>query len=94
VRERIAAVFDGYLGYFEAALQDAAAAGLLEPAEVKPTAVAVLACFQGALLVAKTRNDPSLIEQVGGRLSYLLSTPPVQATRSPRSPSRRRRPNA
>jgi TetR/AcrR family transcriptional repressor of nem operon len=94
VRERIAAVFDGYLGYFEAALQDAAAAGLLEPADVKPTAATVLACFQGAMLVAKTRNDPSLIEQVGEQLAHLVRAAPVQPTPSLRTPSRRRRPSA
>jgi TetR/AcrR family transcriptional regulator, transcriptional repressor for nem operon len=94
VRERVVTVFDGYLGYFEAALQDAADAGLIEPAEVEQTAATVLACFQGALLVAKTRNDASLIEHVGGQVGRLLSAPAVQAGPSPRSPSRKRRPSA
>jgi TetR/AcrR family transcriptional repressor of nem operon len=81
VRDRVATVFDGYLGYFVAGLQDAAEAGLLEPAEVEPTAATVLACFQGALLVAKTRNDPSLIEHIGERVGRLLSARPVQASK-------------
>ncbi|MBV9582527.1 MAG: TetR/AcrR family transcriptional regulator [Chloroflexi bacterium] len=91
VRERVASVFDGYLSYFELALQDAADAGLLEATEVKSTAATVLACFQGALLLAKTRNDPRLIEQVGERVVRLLAVDPVSpsAISRPASPSRR-----
>ncbi len=85
VRKRVAAVFDGYLGYFEGALQDAADAGLLEAAEIKPTAATVLACFQGALLVAKTRDDPALIEQVGSRVVAILAGPIGKASTSSRS---------
>jgi hypothetical protein len=90
IRERVDEVFDGYLDYFEAALHDAADAGLLEPADVKLTAAVVLASFQGALLLAKTRNDPRLIEQVGEQVvSLLAGRPPItRATKS--RPSRRR----
>jgi TetR/AcrR family transcriptional repressor of nem operon len=75
VRERVAEVFDGYLGYFEAALHDAAAAGLLDPTDVKTAAAMILACFQGALLLAKTRNDPNVIEHVGMQAIRLVIGP-------------------
>jgi TetR/AcrR family transcriptional repressor of nem operon len=92
IRERVAEVFGGYLGYFEAALHDASTAGMLAPADVKPTAAAVLACFQGALLLAKTHNDPGLIEHVGGQAVRMLTVqPPVAARASRLTPSRRRR---
>lgn len=91
IRQRVAEVFDGYLAYFEAALQHAADAGLLDVAEVKPTAAVVLASFQGALLLAKTHNDPGLIEHVGGQVVRLLTVQPAAARAARPTPSRRRR---
>jgi TetR/AcrR family transcriptional repressor of nem operon len=75
VRQRVAEIFDGYLGYFEAALRDAAEVGLLATGDVKSTAATVLASLQGALLLAKTRNDPRAIEQVGRRALRMLDVP-------------------
>jgi TetR/AcrR family transcriptional repressor of nem operon len=90
IRERVDEVFDGYLLYFEAALHDAVDAGLLEPADVKLTAAVVLASFQGALLLAKTRNDARLIEQVGEQVVRLLASRRPVTPGSRPAPSRRR----
>jgi TetR/AcrR family transcriptional repressor of nem operon len=94
IRARVAEVFSGYLGYFEAALQDAVEAGLLDFDDVKPTAALVLASFQGALLLAKTRNDPSLIEQVGDQIVRVLAVHPSDTARTRRPTRTRRRPNS
>jgi TetR/AcrR family transcriptional repressor of nem operon len=90
IRKRVDEVFDGYLRYFEGALSDAAAAGILDPADVKVTAAVVLASFQGALLLAKSRNDPTLIEQVGDQVVRLLAGGPSVTQASSFAPSRPR----
>jgi len=90
IRARVDEVFDGYLGYFETALRDVADAGLLESADVKPAAAVVLASFQGALLLAKTCNDPNLILQVGDQVARLLARRPRVTRASRPTPSRRR----
>ncbi len=93
VREQVAEVFDGYLGYFEAALRDAADAGLVDVADVKPTAAAILACFQGALLLAKTRNDPAVIDEIGRQAVRLVMVQPTADGTEPALPTQRRRRN-
>ena len=62
IRERVAQVFAGYQGYFEGALREAAANGSLAPVDVPRAAQALLAYFQGALLLAKTRNDVRILD--------------------------------
>jgi hypothetical protein len=58
---------------------------------VKTTAATVLACFQGALLLAKTRNDPGVIEQVGMRAVRMLDVPSTPGQKVRKStPSTRR----
>ena len=57
IRERVGQVFDGYLGYFQQALEDAARSGTpMSNADVPGVALGVLADFQGALLLARTRQ--------------------------------------
>jgi len=69
IRERVGQVFDGYLGYFQQALADAARTGTpMSNADVQSTALGVLAGFQGALLLARTRKDASIIAEVGDHL--------------------------
>ena len=62
IRDRVRQVFAGYQAYFEQALREAAASGKLRQTDVPSTAQAVLAFFQGALLLAKTRNDATIID--------------------------------
>ncbi|MDQ6672079.1 MAG: TetR/AcrR family transcriptional regulator, partial [Chloroflexota bacterium] len=64
IRERVGLVFDQYLGYFRQALLDAADSDSLRAADVSGMAQPILACFQGALLLAKTRNDADVIVEV------------------------------
>jgi TetR/AcrR family transcriptional regulator, transcriptional repressor for nem operon len=61
IRDRIRAVFDGYCSYFEDALREAAAAGNTPDGDLRQRARAMLAYFQGAMLLAKTHNDPSIV---------------------------------
>ena len=61
IRDRIRAVFDGYCSYFEDALREAAAAGNTPDGDLSQRARALLAYFQGAMLLAKTQNDPSIV---------------------------------
>ena len=62
IRDRIRRVFDGYQAYFEQALREAAAGGSLPEVDVPSAARALLAYFQGALLLAKTHNDARVID--------------------------------
>jgi TetR/AcrR family transcriptional regulator, transcriptional repressor for nem operon len=72
VRRRVAEVFDGYRGYFEGALRDADAAGQVPAGTAAASAEALLAYFQGVLLVARTRNDSHLIERLGDKALDLV----------------------
>jgi len=62
IRDRVRQVFAGYQVYFERALGDAAASGKLRETDVPGAARALLAYFQGALLLAKTHNDAAIID--------------------------------
>jgi TetR/AcrR family transcriptional regulator, transcriptional repressor for nem operon len=62
VRARVTHFFQEWLGYFERTLREAKAAGSVPAAlDVATTAQALLAYFEGVMLLAKGRNDPSLI---------------------------------
>jgi TetR/AcrR family transcriptional repressor of nem operon len=62
IRDRVRQVFAGYQAYFEHALREAAADSKLREIDVPGVAQALLAYFQGALLLAKTRNDATIID--------------------------------
>jgi TetR/AcrR family transcriptional regulator, transcriptional repressor for nem operon len=64
IRDRVRAVFEGYCGYFEGALREAAADGSAASGNFHERATALLAYFQGAMLLAKTYNDPNLIHSL------------------------------
>ena len=72
IRARIAQVFDGYQAYFEQALRDLAARGNLSDADVVSSAQALLAYFQGALLLAKTHNDATIIDDLASHALDLV----------------------
>jgi TetR/AcrR family transcriptional regulator, transcriptional repressor for nem operon len=65
-------VFSGYQKYFERTLGDAAASGRLRETDVRGLAQAVLAYFQGALLLAKTHNDASVIDRLADHAITLV----------------------
>src|SRR6185437_4883841 len=89
VRDRVRAVFDGYRGYFEAALRDAAAEGSVAADSVSAGAEAVLAYFQGALLLAKVHNDATVIGLLAERVFDLVGTLPAAEKRVDVHSSRR-----
>src|SRR2546426_11036438 len=62
IRDRVREVFGGYQAYFEQALREAAADGCtkLRETDVPGVAQALLAYFQGALLLAKTHNAATI----------------------------------
>jgi TetR/AcrR family transcriptional repressor of nem operon len=72
IRDRVRQVFAGYQAYFEQALRDAAAGGKLHEVDVAPVAQALLAYFQGALLLAKTYNDAIIIDTLADQAINLV----------------------
>jgi TetR/AcrR family transcriptional regulator, transcriptional repressor for nem operon len=59
--------------YFERALRDAEKSGSLPGVDVPSAARALLAYFQGALLLAKTSNDASIIDALADRALSLVA---------------------
>ena len=72
IRNRVRQVFAGYQAYFEHALREAAADGKLRETDVPGVAQALLAYFQGALLLAKTRNDATIIDSLADHAVKLV----------------------
>lgn len=64
IRNKLEHVFNRFTRFIKDTLQQAVAAQDLEPLDVDATADAMLACFEGMLLLAKTRNDPVLLNQL------------------------------
>ena len=76
--------FCGLAGLLREALHDAQARGqIAKHLDLKETADALVAYFEGIALLAKTRNDPSLIRRLGPRALHL-------ALQSSPGPTRRR----
>lgn len=62
IRARVEQFFGAWLGYIEQMLRDAKAGGIVPAAlDTAVTAQALLAYFEGVVLLAKGRNDPVLI---------------------------------
>lgn len=66
IRERLNEIFANWAGYFERALRAAQDAGELSAdMDAAHCAWGLLGCLQGALLLAKTTDDTSLISAMG-----------------------------
>jgi TetR/AcrR family transcriptional repressor of nem operon len=62
IRTLLTTFFQQWLGYFERMLREAKKQGIVaETLDIPVTAQALLAYFEGAMLLAKGRNDPALI---------------------------------
>jgi TetR/AcrR family transcriptional regulator, transcriptional repressor for nem operon len=62
IRARVEQFFQAWLGYFEQMLVEAKEQGIVPATlNVAETAQALLAYFEGVMLLAKGRNDPSLL---------------------------------
>jgi TetR/AcrR family transcriptional repressor of nem operon len=79
IRERVREIFAGYRTYFEVALADAAEEGSVSATSVTASAEALVAYFQGALLLAKTHNDAGVIERLAERVPSLVGAHPRSA---------------
>ena len=64
IRQKINAIFSRMKGCIQQALVEAVAEGEIDAIDVDTTADAMLAFIEGALLVAKTRNDPEVLQQL------------------------------
>ena len=80
IRARVCKVFDGYQAYFERALRDAATSGSLPDFDIASAARALVAYFQGALLLAKTHNDAKIIDGLADHaLSLAVGAHPAES---------------
>ncbi len=75
IRQRIETVFTEIRKYFESALEDAIALGLvnIEFEDVPTCAEALLAFYEGALLIARAKNDAEIIRELTPHALKLLS---------------------
>jgi len=81
--------FCGMAAFISDALEEARTNGeLASDLDVDAAADAIIAYFEGLALMAKTRNDPSLIRRLGPRATLLASQPASGPRR--RGPTRRR----
>jgi TetR/AcrR family transcriptional repressor of nem operon len=71
MRARLNAVFDKARDRFRATLDEAVQTGALAAMNTVATASAMLAYLEGIILLAKTRNDPELIQVLGPAIKTL-----------------------
>jgi TetR/AcrR family transcriptional repressor of nem operon len=64
LRDKVAAVFSHMRAIFRATLDDALATGELKGIDAGATAAAMLAYVEGVILMAKTQNDPGVLERL------------------------------
>ena len=89
IRDKVGQILEGYRGYFAAALEEALASGDVTAVDVEAASQALLAYFQGTLLLAKTANDAGVIERLGQQALKLAGAEPArQATRTTRRKDR------
>lgn len=82
VRQRLQAVFDGWAEAFADVLQEAVDTGELLNIEVKTTAQALLAYFEGVTLLAKAHNDVGLFQNLAEGMMRLIGAPMAAAAKS------------
>jgi TetR/AcrR family transcriptional repressor of nem operon len=73
IRVRVEQFFQAWLRYFEQMLAEAKEQGIVPATlDTAATAQALLAYFEGVMLLAKGRNDPSLLHSLRmGKLSLM-----------------------
>jgi TetR/AcrR family transcriptional repressor of nem operon len=65
LRAKLSAVFDKTKQRFEETLQQAVKTGAIAPLDTDLTAQAMLSYLEGMILLAKSRNEPELIQRLG-----------------------------
>lgn len=73
IRLKTVEIMNRYIRYFESAVRDAAAAGLIEAAQPLSLAQDLFAYFQGCMLRAKVCNDPQPLEGIKDGMMRLLN---------------------
>lgn len=68
IRAKIEAVFNKASSQFHQTLEQAVDQGIIAPLDTALTAQAMLAFLEGVILLAKTRNDPDVVLQLGPAL--------------------------
>ncbi|MDA8381692.1 MAG: TetR/AcrR family transcriptional regulator [Betaproteobacteria bacterium] len=71
MRARLNAVFDKARDKFRVTLDQAVTSGALAALNTEATASAMLAYLEGVILLAKTRNDPQVIQLLGPAIKTL-----------------------
>ena len=64
IRRKVAEIFGRLRADIRRTLEDAVEAGAVQRIDVEATAEAMLAYFEGVMLMAKTRNDPDVFRQL------------------------------
>lgn len=70
--EKIQAILDRKMAYFESAIRDAAAQGLIAPADPKARAHTLFAFYEGTLTEARIRNNVELLRGIHPTVLDLL----------------------
>ena len=78
VRLKLQNIFQQWIDYFEQALKKAVESGELPKIDPHTTALAILAFFEGAALLAKTHNDLSVVEGLMPCVKQLIVSPTEQ----------------
>ena len=82
IRRKIESIFHELAGYFERTLEDAVAVGEAPKQDVRATGQALVAFIQGILLLAKSQNDPQVINRLGRGFVRSLAGGPIARTRA------------
>ena len=73
IRQKIDGIFQEIMGLIQSALNDAVALGDIPELDTHEAAQAIWAYWEGALLVAKSRQDPNLIRRLGKTMMQFLT---------------------
>ena len=73
IRKKIDRIFQAMESYFEDALRQAIADGEVAAQDTRAGAQTIMAYLEGTNMLAKTRNDPGLIKQLGQAVVRLLA---------------------
>ena len=84
IRLKLSEAFATWTHMIEHALREATTHGDLPPLDVAATAQTIVAYFQGVVLLAKTRNDPTLVKALAQGAVHLVEAA-AQAHISPPS---------
>ena len=77
IRQKVQQVFEMMMQMVEQVLQKAVSNGELPEMDITTTAQALLAYFEGVLLISKTWNDPEIIRQLATKVPQLLIPSPA-----------------